>query len=70
MFFVLKSPSGQAAIMQLCEGANIEAEVMKFASTNWMPDSVTPIDPASIPSDRSTRNAWMLDGGNIALKPA
>lgn len=65
MFYALKNADGRIAIMQLAAGANIEAEVMKFASTNWMPESVTPIDPADVPSDRSARNTWALDGGKI-----
>lgn len=68
MFYALKSPSGQIALMQLAQGANIEAEVMKFASANWMPESVTPIDPADVPSDRSARDTWALDGDKIVAQ--
>ena len=68
MLYALKSSSGQVAIMQISEGASLEAEVMKFASTNWMPDSATPIDPADIPSDRSARNTWALDNNKIVTQ--
>jgi len=65
MCYALTSADGRLAIMQLSEGANIEVEVMKFASTNWMPDSVTPIDLSAIPLDRSERGSWAISGSTI-----
>lgn len=67
MHYALKAHDGRIAILQLMEGATIDAEVAKFSSTNWVPEIVVPIDPKDIPSDRRTRNAWSLVGKKIVV---
>ena len=66
MIYALKAEDGHVAIMQISEGADIDAEVAKFAEVNWHPVSVTPIDPATIPQDRSYRNAWAVSDKGIS----
>jgi hypothetical protein len=70
MYYALTSADGRVAIMQLSEGANIATEVANFAAVNWPVIGISEIDPATIPTDRTNRNDWTVDGGKIVIKTA
>lgn len=60
--YALVAEDGHTAIMQLVVGADLEEAVEKFSQTAFMPKRVVQIDPATIPSDRTYRDAWTHDG--------
>jgi hypothetical protein len=64
MFYAIERKDGGVEIMQCFHGASVADEIAK-----WHPErqaeviaaSVKPIDPSSIPADRTFRGAWKPD---------
>lgn len=82
VFVAITQPDGNVAVMQFLTlikrneedpgyvreptRENIEAEMTKsgFGGMTWRI-----VDPATLPTDRTYRNAWKDEGGKIALDP-
>lgn len=59
---VLKAPDGRVAIMSVADGEGYEEKALaSFSAAKFVPVSITEIDPAAIPTDRTFRDAWNFD---------
>lgn len=62
----LKAADGRVAIMSVADGEGYEAKaIASFSATKFVPVSITEIDPAIVPTDRSYRNAWAFVDGEF-----
>ncbi|TXH52553.1 MAG: hypothetical protein E6Q97_15525 [Desulfurellales bacterium] len=58
----LKAPDGRVAIMTVADGEGYEEKaIASFSATKFVPVSITEIDPATVPQDRTFRDAWSFD---------
>lgn len=55
----LRSSDGRVSIMVVADGEGYqEKAIASFSVSNFVPVSVTEIDPSDVPTDRSYRGAW------------
>lgn len=69
---IIKRADGGVSIIDLVDGSDVGEEFAKWESTadpTWLPATVEEINPASIPKDRTFRDAWTHGDGIVVDMP-